>query len=183
MVDYGLEMVSNIMFDIMGIYQIPTNFGTLDFLCYVEVLQNMQHIPHIFQTYYLYTSQPFCRHQHFWKGWKGWVQSDLDGHCWKLWKEWGSNKTKIELAVPQTMGFNDGFKPTTGNQHLGLSMRSLKSWTVLDDIESEVSPSKSWKSKNESLESWNLEILNNVGTSWHLSTSWKIKFGNLWDLE
>ena len=45
-----------------------------------------------------------------------------------------------------------------GNRHLGISIKSLTSWTILDDLGILVNPIKSWKINFvESLKSWNLD--------------------------
>ena len=42
-----------------------------------------------------------------------------------------------------TMGFNDVLKDETENQHLGISIKSLRTWICLNDLEISVNPIES----------------------------------------
>ena len=47
------------------------------------------------------------------------------------------------LVVSKNHGFNDVLKNETENQHLGISIRSLRTWICLNDLQISVNPIES----------------------------------------
>ena len=83
----------------------------------------------------------------FWKFWTGRVSTILTDNVENNGKG-GVQKITLNAMESETMGVHDGEK--TGNQHLGIPIKSLRSCIILDDLDISINPSKS----NISLKTW-----------------------------
>ena len=124
MTNSSVEMVSNTSFGMRSNSDQMWDFGPLS-LCR-STLTDTRQIPHKMENGYLYESRHF-------------EIKTIDF----VWKRRGSTKWTLKFGGVNNNGLERWFEKTTGNQHLGIWITSLKAWIVLDDLEISENPGKS----------------------------------------